>query len=128
MTITAISVDHLKALGPYSIATRSGGVVYCSGQIHLDPATGALREGSIADQTRQCLDNLSDVLKASGLGFGDVVKTTVFLADMGDFKEMNAVYETYVSSPYPARSTVQVAALPLGARVEIEATAVVPAT
>lgn len=119
----AITADPLKAVGPYSLAIESDGVLYASGQIHLDPATGKLVEGDIGTQTRQCLENLKSILASAGLGFGDIVKTTVFLADMADFPAMNAVYETYMLAPYPARSTIQVAGLPLGARVEIEAIA-----
>ncbi|MGF1650095.1 MAG: Rid family detoxifying hydrolase [Hyphomicrobiaceae bacterium] len=123
MTKTAIEASPLKAVGPYSLAIDCGGFVHCSGQIHLDPATGALVEGDVGTQTRRCLDNLQAVLGGAGLDFSDVVKTTVFLADMKDFAAMNAAYETYMVAPFPARSTIQVAALPLGARVEIEAIA-----
>ena len=122
----AITADPLKAVGPYSLAIEVDGTVYVSGQIHLDPATGKLVEGDIGAQTRQCLENLKAILSSAGLGFGDVVKTTVFLADMADFPAMNAVYETYMVDPFPARSTIQVAALPLGARVEIELIAKMP--
>lgn len=119
----AITADPLKAVGPYSLAIEAGGTVYISGQIHLDPATGKLVEGDVATQTRQCLENLKSILASAGLGFDNVVKTTVFLVDMADFAAMNSVYQTYMSEPYPARSTIQVAGLPLGARVEIEAIA-----
>jgi 2-iminobutanoate/2-iminopropanoate deaminase len=119
----AISAEPLKAVGPYSLAVETDGTVYISGQIHLDPASGKLVEGDIGTQTRQCLENLKSILAAAGLGFEHVVKTTVFLADMADFPAMNEVYETYMVTPYPARSTIQVAGLPLGARVEIEAIA-----
>lgn len=119
----AITADPLKAVGPYSLAIESDGVLYASGQIHLDPATGKLVEGDIGTQTKQCLENLKSILTSAGLGFGDIVKTTVFLGDMADFPAMNAVYETYMVAPFPARSTIQVAGLPLGARVEIEAIA-----
>lgn len=119
----AISADPLKAVGPYSLAIETDGTVYISGQIHLDPATGKLVEGDIGSQTRQCLENLKSILASAGLGFGDIVKTTVFLTDMADFPDMNVVYETYMEAPFPARSTIQVAGLPLGARVEIEAIA-----
>jgi 2-iminobutanoate/2-iminopropanoate deaminase len=118
-----ISADPLKAVGPYSLAIEADGTVYISGQIHLDPQTGKLVEGDIGAQTQQCLENLKSILGAAGLDFGDVIKTTVFLADMADFPAMNAIYETYMVAPFPARSTIQVAGLPLGARVEIEAIA-----
>lgn len=124
MSKTAIDAPPLKAVGPYSLAIDTGGTVYCSGQVHLDPATGKLVEGDIGAQTRQCLENLKTVLKVAGLGFPNVVKTTVFLTSMSDFSAMNEVYKTYMSEPFPARSTVQIAGLPLGARVEIEVIAV----
>jgi 2-iminobutanoate/2-iminopropanoate deaminase len=127
MNKKAIDAPPLKAVGPYSLAVQAGGVVYLSGQVHLDPATGKLVSGDIGQQTRQCLENLKTVLAAANLGFEHVVKTTVFLTDMRDFTDMNNVYKTYMSEPFPARSTIQVAALPLGARVEIEAIAVLPA-
>ena len=119
----AITADPLKAVGPYSLAIEADGTVYISGQIHLDPSTGKLVEGDIATQTRQCLENLKSILASAGLGFDNVVKTTVFLVDMADFPAMNGMYQTYMSEPYPARSTIQVAGLPLGACVEIEAIA-----
>jgi len=122
----AIAADPLKAVGPYSVAIQSGGTVYLSGQVHLDPGSGKLVEGDIGRQTRQCLENLKSVLTAAGLSFEDVVKTTVFLTDMADFPAMNEVYATYMVEPFPARSTIQVAGLPLGARVEIEAIAHIP--
>jgi len=124
MTKTAITADPLKAVGPYSLAIKAGDTLYCSGQIHLDPATGKLVEGDIGTQTRRCLDNLKAILANAGMDFGHVVKTTVFLVDLKDFTAMNEVYKTYMVEPFPARSTIQVAALPLGARVEIEAVAV----
>ncbi len=123
MSKVALKPEGMSGLGPYSIAVKSGGLVHLSGQIHLDPETGRLVEGSIGDQTRQCLENLKRVLAADGLDFSDVVKCTVFLADMGDFAAVNEVYAEYMVEPYPARSCIQVAALPLGARVEIEAVA-----
>lgn len=119
----AIDAAPLKAVGPYSIAIEAGGFVHCSGQIPLDPATGKLVEGTIANQTTRCLENLKIVLAGAGLDFTDVVKCVVFLTDMGDFAEVNGVYQTYMSDPAPARSCVAVAALPLGARVEIECVA-----
>ena len=114
------SPDAPKAIGPYSQAVRAGQLLFASGQIPTDPATGAIVDGDVAAQTRRVFDNLGAVLKAANLSFADVVRTTVFLADMNDFAEMNAVYGTYFSEPYPARATVQVARLPKDARVEID--------
>jgi 2-iminobutanoate/2-iminopropanoate deaminase len=116
------------AIGPYSqaILVERGGAktLYLSGQIPLDPATGELVQGDVAVQTERVLANAEALLVAAGLGFSDVVKTTVFLADLGDFAKMNEVYARRLQAPYPARSTVQVAALPRGASVEIEIVAV----
>ena len=112
------------AIGPYSQAIMAGDFVYTSGQLPLDPETGALVGDSIEVQTVRALENAGAVLAAAGLSFEDVVKTTVFLCDMADFAAMNNVYATYFSAPYPARSCVAVAALPRGARVEIEMVAV----
>jgi 2-iminobutanoate/2-iminopropanoate deaminase len=109
-----------QAIGPYSQAVVAGGLVFASGQIPLDPATGELVEGSIAEQTEQVLRNLSALLEAAGTGLDRVVKTTVFLADMNDFAAMNEVYGRYFSEEPPARSTVQAARLPRDARVEID--------
>jgi 2-iminobutanoate/2-iminopropanoate deaminase len=109
-----------KAIGPYSQAVRAGQFLFASGQVPLDPATGAMVDGDIAAQTRRVFENLAAVLKAANLSFADVVKTTVFLADMNDFAAMNEVYGTYFAEPYPARATVQVARLPKDARVEID--------
>jgi 2-iminobutanoate/2-iminopropanoate deaminase len=109
-----------KAIGPYSQAVRAGQLLFASGQIPTDPATGALVEGDVAAQTRRVFDNLSAVLKSANLSFASVVRTTVFLADMNDFAAMNEVYGKYFSEPYPARATVQVARLPRDARVEID--------
>jgi 2-iminobutanoate/2-iminopropanoate deaminase len=109
-----------KAVGPYSQAVVSGDDVFLSGQTPIDPASGALIDGSLAEQTQRCFDNLAAVLEAAGLGFGDVVKVNVYLTDMADFAEMNGVYALQFEEPFPARTTVAVAALPLGARVEIE--------
>ena len=118
-----------QAIGPYSQAVlvdRPGGkTLYCSGQIPLDPATGEIVAGDIGVQTERVLQNLEAVLAAAGLGFAQVVKTTVFLVDLVDFAKMNEVYGKRFSGALPARSTVQVAALPRGARVEIDAIAVV---
>lgn len=113
-----------KAAGPYSTAVRQNGFVFLSGQIPLDPKTGELVTGSIEEQTARVLENLRAVLEAAGLSFGDVVKTTVFLKDMGNFSRMNETYGKYFSSNPPARSTVEVARLPRDVQVEIEAIAV----
>ena len=110
------------AIGPYSQATVSGQLVYTSGQIPMLP-DGSLKEGDVAEQARQVLENLKAVLTAAGSGLERVLKTTVFLKDMEDFAAMNAVYAEYFTEPYPARSTVQVAKLPRDVRVEIEAVA-----
>ena len=109
-----------KAIGPYSPAVRAGQLLFVSGQVALDPATGNLVGGGIAEETRRVLDNLGALLLAAGRSFGDVVRTTVYLADMNDFAAMNAVYGEYFAEPYPARATVQVARLPKDARVEID--------
>ena len=114
------SPDAPKAIGPYSQAIRTGQLLFASGQIPTDPATGAIVEGDVGAQTRRVFDNLGAVLKAANLSFADVVKTTVFLADMNDFAAMNEVYGKYFAEPYPARATVQVARLPKDARVEID--------
>ena len=121
----AIVTDRApQAIGPYSQAVRAGNQIYCSGQIPIDPATGAIIDGDIAAQTRQVLTNLSKVLEAAGVALDHVVQTTVYLADMNDFAAMNAVYGTFFTSPAPARSTVQAARLPRDARVEIDVIAV----
>jgi 2-iminobutanoate/2-iminopropanoate deaminase len=117
-----------KAIGPYSQAVlldRPGGkTLFCSGQIALDPATGELVRGDITAQTERVMQNVEAVLTAAGMGFGNVVKTTVFLADLADFARMNEAYGKRFTGAFPARSTVQVAALPRGSRIEIEVTAV----
>lgn len=114
------TTDAPAAVGPYSQAIAAGDFLFCSGQVHLEPASGALVDGDIAVQTERVLDNLTAVLAAAGRSMADVVKTTVFLVDMNDFAEMNAVYGRYMPDPPPARSTIGVAALPKAARVEIE--------
>ena len=114
------SPDAPKAIGLYSQAVRAGQLLFVSGQVPLDPATGQIVAGDIETQTRRVFDNLAAVLKAAGRSFADVVRTTVFLADMNDFTAVNDVYGTYFSAPYPARATVQVARLPKDARVEID--------
>ena len=116
-----ISTDQAPpAIGPYSQAIQSGGLVYCSGQIPLDPTTGELASDGIAEQTRQVLQNLSAVLEAAGSSLQQVVKTTVFLADMDDFPTMNVEYERVFAGHKPARATVEVSRLPKEVRVEIE--------
>lgn len=123
MTRQAISTTGAPAaIGPYSQAIASGDLVFCSGQLGLDPATGALVEG-VEAQADRAMRNLTAVLDAAGLTFSDVVKTTIFLADINDFATVNATYGRYMPDPPPARSTVQVAALPKGGLVEIEAIA-----
>lgn len=112
-----------KAIGPYSQAVRSNGLVFASGQIPIDPATGQFVSGGIAEQTEQVIKNLSRVLEAAGTGLNRVVKTTVFLADMEEFTAMNEVYGRFFSEEPPARATVEAARLPRDARVEIEAIA-----
>ena len=112
-----------RAIGPYSQAVVAGGLVFSSGQIPIDPATGQFVSGGIAEQTEQVLRNLSKVLEAAGSGLDRVVKTTVYLADMGDFAAMNEVYGRHFTGEQPARSTVQAARLPRGARVEIDVVA-----
>ena len=116
----AIETPKAKVVGPYSMAIEAGDYVYLSGQTPMDPATGKLVQADIGAETKQCLENLKNVLEAAELTFAHVVKANVFLTNMGDFAAMNAVYATYFPAPFPARSTVAVAALPLGARVEIE--------
>jgi 2-iminobutanoate/2-iminopropanoate deaminase len=115
-----------KAIGPYSQAVVADGWVFCSGQIPLDPVTGQLIQGDIADETRQVLANLQHVLAAAGATFDDVVRTTVYLADMNDFAAMNEVYATVFTTPAPARSTIQAARLPRDARIEIDVVARLP--
>ena len=109
-----------KAIGPYSQAIRAGQLVFLSGQVGFDPATGQLVPGGISEQTHRVLQNIGAILSAAGLSFDHVVKTTVFLADMNDFAAMNEIYASYFGSPAPARSTVQAARLPRDAKVEIE--------
>lgn len=116
----AYTAEGAVTVGPYSHAVESGELVYLSGQTPMDPVAGKLVEGSVAEQTEQCFRNLFNVLQAAGLTPEDVVKVNVFLTDMKDFAEMNKVYESQFSAPYPARTTIGVAALPVGARIEIE--------
>lgn len=122
----AISTPKGKVIGPYSMAIEAGDLVFISGQIPLDAATGKLVDGDVGAQAKQSLENLQAILAAADLTFADVVKTTIFLTSMADFAAVNEVYKAYVSEPYPARSTIAVAALPMGAKVEIEMTALRP--
>lgn len=108
------------AIGPYSQAIEVNGFVYASGQLPIDPATGAFPEGGVQEQTRQSLLNVKAILEEAGLALANVVKTTVYLADMGDFAAMNEIYSQFFSQPFPARSAVAVKALPKGALVEVE--------
>jgi len=111
------------AIGPYSQAIEDGGWVFCSGQIGIDPPSGRLVEGGIEHETRRVMENLREVLSEAELHFGDIVKTTIYVVDLGDFDIVNRIYGEHLNAPYPARATVQVAALPRGARVEIDAIA-----
>jgi reactive intermediate/imine deaminase len=112
--------DAPGAIGPYSQAIRSGELLFLSGQIPIDPATGQLVTGDIAAQTRRVMENLRAVLAAAGSSFADVVRTTIYLVDLGHFTAVNEAYGSCFEAPYPARATVQVAALPRGAQVEID--------
>lgn len=125
-SLKAVTTEHAPgAIGPYSQGILAGGFLFLSGQIPLDPATGQIVAGGIAEQTHQVLKNLGEVLKAGGAGYPNVCKTTVYLQDMGDFAAMNEVYATYFTAPAPARATIQAAALPRGVRVEIDVVAFV---
>jgi len=127
MTRTAIATEQApQAIGPYSQAIVAGDFVFCSGQGAIDRVTGEFEPGTIESETTRTLANIGGLLGAAGVGFGDVVKTTVFLVDMGDFAAMNAIYATVFPDPPPARSTVAVAALPKGFKVEIEVVAYKP--
>ena len=117
------SADAPKAIGPYSAALRAGQLLFVSGQVPFDPATGAMVDGDIAAQTRRVLLNVTALVEAAGLSMAQVVRTTVFLADMNDFAAVNDVYRTFFAEPYPARSTVQAARLPRDSRIEIDAVA-----
>jgi 2-iminobutanoate/2-iminopropanoate deaminase len=116
----AVSAPNASTVGPYSHAVESNGFLYLSGQTPIDPATGRLVEGGIGEQAQQCFNNLFAVLRAAGLSPDQVVKVNVFLTDMGNFGAMNQVYAAQFSQPYPARTTIGVASLPLGADIEIE--------
>lgn len=115
--------DAPAAVGPYSQAIALGNLLFCAGQIPLDPATGDLVGSDVTEQTERVCQNIAGVLKANGFTFANVVKTTVFLTDLANFGAMNAVYSKYFTEPFPARSTIQVAGLPRGSQVEIEVTA-----
>ena len=126
MARTSVFTDQApKAIGPYSQAVRAGNTVYLSGQIPLDPKTGELVKGDIASETRRVFDNLKAVSEAAGGRLQDVARVTIFLTDLGDFAKVNEVMAEYFKEPYPARATIGVAALPRGARVEIDAVMVV---
>jgi 2-iminobutanoate/2-iminopropanoate deaminase len=114
------SSEAPAAIGPYSQAMRSGRFLFCSGQIPLDPQSGELVSGDIAAQTRRVLDNIGAILRMEGLTFDNVIKTTIFLTNLGDFQMVNEIYGSYFKHDPPARSTVQISALPRGANVEIE--------
>ncbi len=122
MPRTAIHSDHAPAaIGPYSQATRAGNLVFLSGQVPLDPATGNLVEGDIAAQARQAFDNIKAVVAAAGGSMDDIVRVGLYLTDLSQFAEVNAVMADYFSQPYPARSTIEVSALPRGAQFEVDA-------
>jgi 2-iminobutanoate/2-iminopropanoate deaminase len=122
-TVTAAG---MSTAGPYSHAVKSSGLIFLSGQVHLDPEQGGLVEGSVGDQTRQCLDNLAAVAKAAGAQLSDAVRIGVYVTDVSMFKELNEAYGAYFESDPPARTTIGVAALPLGARIEMDAVLAVP--
>ena len=119
------SSDAPAAIGPYSPAVRAGDLLFVSGQIALDPSTGAMVEGGVEAQARRVMENLGALLEAAGLSFDAVVRSTIYLADLGDFAKVNEIYGAYFKPPYPARATVQVAKLPRDARVEIDVIAVI---
>jgi 2-iminobutanoate/2-iminopropanoate deaminase len=118
------TVDAPGAIGPYSQAVRAGGLVFVSGQIPLEPASGQVVGGDVSAQTERVMKSLGAVLAAAGLGFDDVVRTTIYLVDLGHFATVNEIYGRFFRTPYPARSTVQVSALPRGVGIEIDAIAV----
>jgi 2-iminobutanoate/2-iminopropanoate deaminase len=123
LKLSITSPDAPTPVGPYSPAVRAGDLVFISGQIPLDPATGRLVEGDIKAQTRRALENLQALLAAAGLSLRAVVRTTIYLADMDDFPAVNDAYAAFFAEPYPARSTIQAARLPRDARIEIDAVA-----
>ncbi len=120
MSRNALTSPTSATVGPYSHAIDNGDYVFCSGQTPIDPGTGELKTGSVGDQTHQCFDNLFAVLEQGGLAADDVVKVNVYLTDMNDFADMNAAYAERFGAPFPARTTIGVAGLPMNARVEIE--------
>ncbi len=124
MKVVIVTPNAPQAVGPYSQGIQAGGFIFTAGQLGLDPASGAFAGEDITAQTRQALRNLQAVLEAAGSGLDGVVKTTIFVVDMGDFKTVNAIYAEFFADEPPARSTVQVAALPLGGLVEIEMVAI----
>ena len=127
MTKKAIHTNNAPAaIGPYSQAIEANGMIFVSGQLPIDPATGAFAGEDIAAQTRQSLTNIKNILAEAGAGMEDVVKTTIFLSDIANFSTVNAIYAEYFKEPFPARSCFQVGALPKGALVEVEAIAVKP--
>jgi 2-iminobutanoate/2-iminopropanoate deaminase len=121
-----VAPDAPEAIGPYVHAIRSGDLLFCSGQIPIDPRTGGLVEGSVADETGRCLENLAAVCAAAGATLGDAVRLTVYTTEMGSFAAINEVYESFFESDPPARVAVGVAALPRGAKVEIDAVVAIP--
>jgi len=123
-TVTAEGAPH--AVGPYTHAVVSNGLVFCSGQVPLDPNTGKLVEGTIGEQTKQCMQNLSVVAAAAGAQLSDAVRMGIYVTDMGTFKDVNEAYGAYFETDPPARSTIAVSALPLGAQVEIDAVIALP--
>jgi 2-iminobutanoate/2-iminopropanoate deaminase len=118
--MTILTPNAPQPIGPYSQAIREGNLLFCSGQIALDPMTGTMRNGSVEEEANQVLLNLGEVLKAGGSNFSSIIKTTIFLTDMNDFAKVNEVYAKALGDAKPARSTVAVSALPKGARIEIE--------
>src|SRR5688572_2361904 len=120
-----LTTDAPAPIGPYSQAIKSGNMLFCSGQVSLDPKTGEMKNTSIEEETRQALTNLSAVVSSGGATLSDVVKTTIFLTDLGNFATVNAIYDEFFGTSKPARSTVQVSALPKGANVEIECIAII---
>ncbi len=124
-TSIILTPDAPAPIGPYSQAIKSGNMLFCSGQIPLDPKTGQMKNASIEEETRQVLTNLSVVVSSGGASLGDVVKTTIFLTDLDNFATVNAIYDEFFGASKPARSTVEVSALPKGANVEIECIAII---
>lgn len=122
--VTALGAP--EAAGPYSHAVRAGGLLFCSGQVPLDPATGSLVEGSPGEQARRCLENLETVCAAAGASLADAVRCAIYMTDLGGFAEVNAAYGSFFGADPPARTTIGVAALPLGAHVEIDAIVALP--